>query len=157
MQQPPSPSPSAKTPAAQVAPAQGPDGPRVLARGLGASPGKATGPIVFRWAAAVEHAKKGTPAIFVCVEASAEDIEGLKAAAAILTTRGGLTGDAAIVARSLGKPCIAGCSTITVSYAEETMTVAIPAEDGRSRVERLVFHRGDVVTLDGTSGTVLSP
>src|SRR5688572_31100422 len=96
---------------------------RFLARGMGASPGIATGAIVFRSDDAVAMAGQGHSVILVRIETTSEDVPGMKVAAGIITTRGGITGDAAIVARSLGKPCIASCPPLRVDYADNRLTV----------------------------------
>jgi pyruvate,orthophosphate dikinase len=122
-----------------------PDAPRhVVATGLPASPGAATGEIVFDADEAVQLANAGRKVILVRVETSPEDIHGMHAAEAILTSRGGMTSHAAVVARGMGKPCVAGAGTIRIDYAKATMTVA-----DRSFVE------GDIVTIDGGAGQVL--
>jgi pyruvate,orthophosphate dikinase len=124
----------------------------LIAKGLGASPGVATGQIVFRSEDAVALAAQGKPVILVRVEATSEDVPGMKAAAGILTTRGGLTGDAAIVARSLGKPCIAQCPPLRVDYVAETLTVwRDPGDDDDPDV---VLSKGDTITIDGGRGEV---
>jgi pyruvate, orthophosphate dikinase len=125
---------------------------RRLARGLNASPGTATGRVVFSSATAVTEALVG-PVILVRIESSAEDISGMRAAAGILTTRGGLTGDGAIVARSLGKPCVAGCTAVVVDYRAETMTIAVD-DPTSAKTERVIVKRGDLITLDGTHGYI---
>lgn len=126
---------------------------RRLTRAIGASPGTVTGRICFESTAAVEESRRGESVILVRMETGPEDIEGMKAAAGILTTRGGLTADAAIVARSLGKPCIAGASAIFVDYRNEVMTVSVE-DEARAARERVSLRRGDRITLDGTTGTV---
>jgi pyruvate, orthophosphate dikinase len=120
------------------------EGKPVLARGQGASPGIARGQIVFDAAEAVRLAAEGASIILVRIETSAEDVPGIRAAVGIVTTRGGLTSDAAIIARSLGKPCIAGCSTLGVSYTSQRVNVA----DGEP-LERLRW-----ITIDGSRGLV---
>ena len=115
----------------------------MIARGQGASPGVATGKIVFLSADAVRLAESGESVILVRIETDAEDMPGIRAAAGIVTTRG-LTSDAAIIARSLGKPCIAGCSTMLVSYRDELVKVTGGA----------VLQKGQVVTIDGGRGVV---
>jgi pyruvate, orthophosphate dikinase len=124
----------------------------LLATGMGASPGTATGEIVFRSEDAVALAAKGKSVILVRIETTPEDVPGMKAAAGIVTTRGGITGDAAIVARSLGKPCIASCPPLRVDYASGTVTVwhDSASDDDDDRVLRL----GDVITIDGGSGQI---
>lgn len=116
----------------------------MIARGQGASPGVATGKIVFLSADAVRLAESGESVILVRIETDAEDMPGIRAAAGIVTTRGGLTSDAAIIARSLGKPCIAGCSTLAVSYREELVKVT----------GGTVLQKGQIVTIDGGRGVV---
>ncbi len=125
---------------------------RRLARGLNASPGIATGRIVFDSVSAASEAANG-PVILVRIESSAEDMAGMRAAAGILTTRGGLTGDGAIVARSLGKPCVAGCSGAVVDYRAETLTIAVD-DPTKAKTERVTLKRGDLITLDGTRGYI---
>ena len=119
-------------------------GKQLLAKGMGASPGTATGEIVFRSEDAVTLASQGKNVILVRIETTPEDVPGMKVAAGIVTTRGGLTSDAAIIARSLGKPCIAGCSTLGVSYTSQRVNVA----DGEP-LERLRW-----ITIDGSRGLV---
>lgn len=118
----------------------------VLARGVAASPGAATGRLKFSSAAAQAAAAQGEPAILVRRETSPEDIRGMHAANGVLTMRGGMTSHAAMVARGLGLPGIVGASTI--HYNRKTRTITVP--DGRE------FKEGDVITIDGTSGTVLA-
>lgn len=126
---------------------------QLLAKGMGASPGTATGEIVFRSEDAVDAAQKGRTVILVRIETTPEDVPGMQAAAGIVTTRGGITGDAAIVARSLGKPCIASCAPLRVDYADNSLTVwrdspsADPEDD-------IVLRKGDVVTIDGAKGEI---
>ncbi|MDF2694787.1 MAG: Pyruvate,phosphate dikinase [Labilithrix sp.] len=124
---------------------------QLLAKGMGASPGTATGVIAFRSEDAVELAAKGNPVILVRIETTPDDVPGMKIAAGIITTRGGITGDAAIVARSLGKPCIAACSPLHVDYATNTMTVW-----GESDESDIVLKKGDSVTIDGGKGEIWS-
>jgi len=116
----------------------------VLARGLPASPGAATGIIVFTADRAVEVADAGKKVILVRAETSPEDIHGMAASQGILTSRGGMTSHAAVVARGMGKSCVAGCEAIKVDEKEEKFAV-----DGQ------VFREGDYITLDGTEGKVL--
>ncbi|WP_075997865.1 pyruvate, phosphate dikinase [Salaquimonas pukyongi] len=117
----------------------------VIAQGLPASPGAATGEIVFNPDEAEKIAAQDRPVILVRVETSPEDIHGMNAAQGILTQRGGMTSHAAVVARGMGKPCVSGAGMLKVDYKNNTMT-----SNGR------VFHKGDVVTLDGGKGQVLS-
>ena len=117
----------------------------VLARGLPASPGAVFGEIVFSADEAVVVHDAGRPVILVRIETSPEDIHGMQAAEGILTARGGMTSHAAVVARGMGKCCVAGCSALQVDYSAGTLTV-----DGR------VLRRGEYLTLDGTSGEVIA-
>jgi pyruvate,orthophosphate dikinase len=124
---------------------------QLLAKGLGASPGEATGEIVFRAEDALALASHGKTVILVRIETTPEDVPAMKAAAGIVTTRGGLTGDAAIVARSLGKPCIAGCAPLRVDYANDRLTVW---RDSTADDADVVLHKGDVITIDGAKGEI---
>ncbi len=116
----------------------------VLAKGLPASPGAASGELVFSAEEAVEAAEDKRAVILVRKETSPEDIRGMAAARAILTQRGGMTSHAAVVARGMGKCCVAGCGEISLDESAGTMKVA-----GRS------FSRGDIITLNGTTGEVI--
>jgi len=116
----------------------------VLAKGLPASPGAATGMVVFTADRAVELAKNGDKVILVRRETSPEDIHGMAASQGILTARGGMTSHAAVVARGMGKCCVAGCEAIQVEERERKFIV-----NGR------VFKEGDFITLDGTTGEVI--
>ena len=115
----------------------------VLTKGLPASPGGVCGQIVFTPEDAVDEREKGRNVILVRVETSPEDIAGMVAAKGILTSRGGMTSHAAVVARGMGKCCVAGCSEIDVDYHQEQM-----------RVKGYVLKKGDVITLDGSTGEV---
>jgi len=117
----------------------------MIAMGLPASPGAATGEIVFTPDEAEEMAGRGRNVILVRVETSPEDIHGMHAAQGILTTRGGMTSHAAVVARGMGKPCVSGAGTLRVDTRTGTMLAM-----GRS------FKRGDVITIDGSTGQVLA-
>lgn len=114
-----------------------------LAKGLPASPGGVHGQIVFTSEEAVEWKEKGKKVILVRIETSPEDIAGMVAAQGILTTRGGMTSHAAVVARGMGKCCVAGCGDIEVDYRNETM-----------KVKGYVLKKGDILTLDGSTGEV---
>jgi pyruvate,orthophosphate dikinase len=114
-----------------------------LAKGLPASPGGVNGQIVFTSEEAVSWKEQGKRTILVRVETSPEDIAGMIAAQGILTTRGGMTSHAAVVARGMGKCCVAGCGDIEVDYRNETM-----------KVKGYVLKKGDVITLDGSTGEV---
>lgn len=124
---------------------------QLLARGMGASPGTATGAIVFRSEDAVALAATGASVILLRIEASAEDVPGMRVAAGIVTTRGGITGDAAIVARTLGKPCIAACPPLRVDYAANTLTVL---RDSTLEDADIVLVKGDIITIDGARGEI---
>ena len=117
----------------------------VVARGLPASPGAATGEIVLTSDEAEVMRAQGRRVILVRVETSAEDINGMSASVGVLTQRGGLTSHAAVVARSMGLPCISGAGAIRIDLAQGTV-----------RTATRIFNRGDIITIDGTSGEVLS-
>jgi pyruvate,orthophosphate dikinase len=117
----------------------------VLARGLPASPGAAVGVVVFSAELAEAKARAGDRVILVRTETSPDDIHGLHAAEGILTTRGGMTSHAAVVARGMGKPCIVGCGEVWVDEAGGRMTIG----------DREILA-GDAITLDGASGEVMS-
>jgi pyruvate,orthophosphate dikinase len=117
---------------------------KVIATGLPASPGAAAGEIVFSADEAEALKVQGRKVILVRVETSPEDIHGMHAAEGILTTRGGMTSHAAVVARGMGKPCVSGAGTLRVDYAKGTMTVA-----GHT------LKQGDFITVDGSAGQVL--
>src|SRR6516165_9711727 len=118
---------------------------KVIATGLPASPGAASGEIVFSADEAEALKAKDKSIILVRVETSPEDIHGMHAAEGILTTRGGMTSHAAVVARGMGKPCVSGAGALRVDYAAGTMSVA-----GHT------FKSGDVITIDGSTGQVLA-
>ncbi len=120
----------------------------LLARGLAASPGAASGAIVFDADEAKKRAALGTAVILVRVETSPEDIQGMQVSHGILTARGGLTSHAAVVARGMGKPCVAGTTSIQVRYDNQTATVSL--EGGGQKV----LKKGDQVTIDGGTGEV---
>ncbi|MEI2383943.1 pyruvate, phosphate dikinase [Breoghania sp. JC706] len=117
----------------------------IVATGLPASPGAASGQLVFTSEEAVEAAAAERAVILARVETSPEDIHGMHAAQGILTTRGGMTSHAAVVARGMGKPCVSGVGSIRIDYRSGTLTVA-----GRT------FNKGDVITIDGSTGQVLA-
>ena len=114
-----------------------------LAKGLPASPGAVSGQIVFTPEEAVQWKEQGKKTILVRIETSPEDIAGMVAAQGILTTRGGMTSHAAVVARGMGKCCVAGCGEVEVDYYLSTM-----------KVKGYVLKQGDVITLDGSTGEV---
>ena len=117
---------------------------QVIGVGLPASPGAATGEIVFSSDSAEDLKAQGRKAILVRVETSPEDIHGMHAAEGILTTRGGMTSHAAVVARGMGKPCVSGAGSLRVDYKTGTL-IAL----GHN------FSKGDVITIDGGNGQVL--
>jgi len=123
----------------------------LLAKGMGASPGKATGLIVFRSEEAIALAAEGKNVILVRIDTTADDVPGMRAAAGIVTTRGGITGDAAIVARTLGKPCIASCPPMRVDYTAGTVTVW---RDSAGNEPDVVLGKGDSISIDGASGEI---
>jgi pyruvate, orthophosphate dikinase len=116
----------------------------VLARGLPASPGAASGKIVFSADEAEAAAARGEAVILVRIETSPEDIHGMHAARGILTTRGGMTSHAAVVARGMGRPCVAGAGDLRVDYPSQTMAV-------RNHLVRA----GDLITINGSTGDVM--
>ena len=116
----------------------------VIAVGLPASPGAATGEIVFSSDEAEELKSAGRKVILVRVETSPEDIHGMHASEGILTTRGGMTSHAAVVARGMGKPCVSGAGSLRVDYRTGTLVAM-----GHT------FRKGDIITIDGGNGQVL--
>ena len=116
----------------------------LLSRGLPASPGAASGKVAFSAADAETMAAKGDKVILVRIETSPEDIGGMHAAVGILTTRGGMTSHAAVVARGMGRPCVAGAGEVRVDYNAQTLTAG-----GQT------VNAGDVITLDGARGEVM--
>ncbi|TPM37588.1 pyruvate, phosphate dikinase [Mesorhizobium sp. B2-3-4] len=116
----------------------------VIGVGLPASPGAATGEIVFSSGDAEDLKAQGRKAILVRIETSPEDIHGMHAAEGILTTRGGMTSHAAVVARGMGKPCVSGAGSLRVDYKAGTLLSM-----GQT------FRKGDIITIDGGNGQVL--
>ncbi len=116
---------------------------RLLSKGLPASPGAASGVVVFSADEAELRAREGESVILVRVETSPEDIHGMHAARGILTTRGGMTSHAAVVARGMGRPCVAGAGGITVDYQAQALSAG-----GH------IIRAGEVITLDGATGEV---
>lgn len=116
----------------------------VIAKGLPASPGAATGQAVFHADEAEKWAGEGKKVILVRIETSPEDIGGMNAAQGILTARGGMTSHAAVVARGMGKCCVAGCGAINIDYKK-----------GQFEVNGTVIKEGDWISLDGSSGEVM--
>ncbi len=117
---------------------------KVVATGLPASPGAASGEIVFNSEDAEAAKGAGKAVILVRVETSPDDIHGMNVAQGILTTRGGMTSHAAVVARGMGKPCVSGAGAIRVDYEAEKMTAG-----------GVEFKKGDVITIDGAAGEVI--
>ena len=117
---------------------------KVIANGLPASPGAASGEIVFSADEAETLKAQGRKVILVRVETSPEDIHGMHAAEGILTTRGGMTSHAAVVARGMGKPCVSGAGALRVDYASASMSAG-----GHT------LEQGDVITIDGSTGDIL--
>ena len=118
----------------------------ILGRGVAASPGAATGRIVFTSADAQAAAARHEPCILVRRETSPEDVRGMHAASGVLTERGGMTSHAAVIGRGIGLPCVVGAARMRF----QTRLRQIVSEDGR------VFREGDTITVDGTSGAVLA-
>src|SRR5213079_2702054 len=116
----------------------------VVATGLPASPGAASGEIVFSSDEAAKLKADGRKLILVRVETSPEDIHGMHAAEGILTTRGGMTSHAAVVARGMGKPCVSGAGGVRVDYQAGTMSAL-----------GVVLKKGDIVIIDGSTGQVI--
>jgi len=116
----------------------------VLAKGLAASPGAATGKVVFTAERAVEQKDLGQKVILVRLETSPEDIGGMDAAQGILTARGGMTSHAAVVARGMGKCCVAGCGALEIDYASRQF-----------KVGNRVIKEGEWISLDGSTGQVM--
>ncbi|MEM6420959.1 MAG: pyruvate, phosphate dikinase [Pseudomonadota bacterium] len=117
-----------------------------IGQGLPASPGAASGPLVFTPEAAEQAAAQGRPAILALIETSPEDIRGMHAALGVVTVRGGMTSHAAVVARGLGRPCVVGAKDLALDREQQSLL----ARPGR------VFRAGDMVTVDGGTGQVLA-
>jgi pyruvate, orthophosphate dikinase len=116
----------------------------VLAKGLPASPGGASGELVFDADEAVHLKAQGHNVILARIETSPEDVQGMHSALGILTTRGGMTSHAAVVARGMGRPCIVGASAVVIDLERETLSVG-----------DVLLHKGDVVTIDGSTGEII--
>ncbi|MBA7510504.1 Pyruvate, phosphate dikinase [subsurface metagenome] len=117
---------------------------KLLSRGLNASPGAASGKVVFATDEAVAMVNSGDEVILVRLETSPEDIQGINVAQGILTARGGMTSHAAVVARGMGKPCVVGCGAINIDYQKKKFSV-----NGK------VIKQGDYISIDGTTGEVI--
>jgi len=118
---------------------------RMVARGLNAGPGAATGRVVYHGDDAERWAEQGDPVILVRIETSPEDIRGMNASHGILTARGGMTSHAALVARQMGKVCVAGCGELSIDYRRKTIDI-----------KGLTIKEGDYLSLDGTTGEVFA-
>jgi pyruvate,orthophosphate dikinase len=116
----------------------------VLAKGLPASPGAATGEIVFDADEAVHMKAQGHTVVLARIETSPEDVQGMHAAVGIITARGGMTSHAAVVARGMGRPCIAGAAEVNIDLEHETLEAS-----------GITLHKGDVVTIDGSTGRLI--
>ena len=121
---------------------------RLLAKGLNAGPGAASGRVALSAQDAELMAANGNPVILVRIETSPEDIKGMNAAEGILTARGGMTSHAALVARQMGKVCVAGCGSLRINYKEGKIEV-----EGKAGV---VIKEGDYISIDGTTGEVIA-
>jgi len=117
---------------------------RVIGHGLPASPGAATGKVAFSADQAESLAAQGESILLVRIETSPEDIHGMHAARGILTSRGGMTSHAAVVARGMGRPCVSGAGQLRIDYKSQTMQVG-----------DITISAGDVITIDGSSGEVM--
>jgi pyruvate, orthophosphate dikinase len=118
---------------------------RVLAKGLPAGPGAAAGQIVFHAEDAVACKDKGKRVVLCRIETSPDDIRGMEAAQGILTARGGMTSHAALVARQMGKVCVAGCEALQIDYSDRAM-----------RVGQTILKQGDWLSVDGSTGEVIN-
>ncbi len=118
---------------------------KVVGKGLNASPGAAVGKAVFTAAEAEEMAAKGEKVVLIRIETSPEDIGGMDAAQGILTARGGSTSHAAVVARQMGKPCVAGCSAAQIDYKKKAMVIG-----------GVTIKQGEFVSIDGSTGEVIA-
>jgi pyruvate,orthophosphate dikinase len=116
---------------------------KTIAKGLNASPGAAVGKAVFNADTAVEWVERGEKVVLVRVETSPDDFHGMAIAQGILTARGGATSHAAVVARQIGKPCVAGCTELVVDYSTNTATA-----------NGVTFKQGDAISVDGSTGEV---
>ena len=118
---------------------------KVIAKGLPASPGAAVGQVVFDASTAEQWRKKGKKVILVRIETSPEDIGGMDAAVGILTARGGMTSHAAVVARGMGKCCVAGVAALNINYKAGTINIG-----------KLTVKQGDYLSLDGSTGEIMA-
>ncbi|HEY8177283.1 MAG TPA: pyruvate, phosphate dikinase [Candidatus Limnocylindria bacterium] len=120
-------------------------GDRFLAKGLNASPGAATGKAILDPDRAVEAKAAGDPVILVRIETSPDDVHGMLAARGVLTARGGATSHAAVVARSMGLPCVAGAESLKIDYAKREM-----------KAGKVTLHEGDMISIDGATGEIFA-
>ncbi len=120
---------------------------KLLAKGLNAGPGAASGKVALSAQDAEEMAKSGDPVILVRIETSPEDIKGMNASEGILTARGGMTSHAALVARQMGKVCVAGCGALKINYKNREIRV-----EGKD----IVVKEGEYLSIDGTTGEVIA-
>jgi pyruvate,orthophosphate dikinase len=118
---------------------------RFLAKGLNASPGAATGKAILDPDRAVEAKAAGDPVILVRIETSPDDVHGMLAARGVLTARGGATSHAAVVARSMGLPCVAGAESLKIDYARREM-----------KAGKVTLHEGDMISIDGATGEIFA-
>ena len=125
--------------------AKGKAGDRFLAKGLNASPGAATGKAILDPDRAVEAKAAGDPVILVRIETSPDDVHGMLAARGVLTARGGATSHAAVVARSMGLPCVAGAETLKIDYAKREL-----------KAGKATVREGDMISIDGTTGEIFA-
>lgn len=119
---------------------------KLLAKGLNAGPGAASGKVVFNAEDAMNWAKKGEKVILVRIETSPDDIGGMNASEGILTARGGMTSHAALVARQMGKVCVAGCGALNIDYKSRSISI-----EGKS----IKVNEGDFISIDGSTGEVI--
>lgn len=119
---------------------------RLLAKGLNAGPGAASGKVAFNAEDAVTMAAKGEQVILVRIETSPEDIAGMNASEGILTARGGMTSHAALVARQMGKVCVAGCGVLQIDYKSRTL---------KAEGKDFIIREGDFISIDGSTGEVI--
>src|SRR5262245_23654573 len=116
----------------------------VIASGLPASPGAAAGELVFDADEAVHMKAHGHTVLLARIETSPEDVQGMHAAAGIITTRGGMTSHAAVVARGMGRPCVCGAASVHIDLERETL-----------QANGVTLHKGDLITIDGTTGQII--
>ncbi len=116
----------------------------IIARGLPASPGAASGTVVFDADQAERLGQEGKKVILVRTETTPDDIHGILSAQGILTSRGGMTSHAAVVARGMGKPCVSGCESLQIDHEHEEF-----------KIGRLVIRQGDIISIDGSTGDVI--